>query len=152
EPCAQVFAHLRRILLPKGGVACDLPRGSQRWNLQAKTHHRLAVCGKVVGIRFAIAPDIRSAGILRVWPPVVAFGVEIMRSTGASRRVGCSYSDWLLIEVRVCRAHYPFAIDGRDIHYRRSIAPCALCRNHYTCCSTKFSTIHFASSATMSHE
>ena len=81
EPRAQMTPRVRRI----ARVAGQLPGGGQRRHLDAQAHQGAPVFDEVVGIGFAVAPDVRTARVLRVRPPVVAFGEEVVQAAGAAR-------------------------------------------------------------------
>lgn len=64
----------------------DQPRGGECGHLNAESNEQVAMRDKVGGVRFSIAADVRAGGVLRIRPPVVAFGIEIVQPSGAARR------------------------------------------------------------------
>ncbi len=64
------------MLRGEGGVGlllCEEPRGGKRGHLHAEADERKAVVVEIIGIRMAVALNVRAAGVCRVRPPVVAF-------------------------------------------------------------------------------
>src|SRR6266496_3678880 len=70
---------------------------------------------EIVGVRHAIALNVWPVGILRIRPPIVAFGKKVMHAPGAPRAVRRRDGDWLLGEVLFCRFQDPTAIESGEI-------------------------------------
>src|SRR5579859_7749156 len=95
KPGAQMIRRVR-------GIACvpgDLPRGCEGRKLNAQAHQGVAVRNEIIRIGHAIAMDVWGAGILRVRPPVIAFGKEVVLSSGAARGRRSGDSERRFVEI-----------------------------------------------------
>src|SRR5882724_5977570 len=61
-------------------ILSELPCCDKRRNLHTEAHQVASMISKVIGIRHAIALDIRRNRVLRIGPPVVTFGKEIVQT------------------------------------------------------------------------
>jgi len=103
----------------RGGRIPFVPRqfvgGGERGNNPPQPHHEFGVPGEVAGVRHPVALDVGAAGILRVRPPVVAFGEEIVLARGAARRGRRRNRQRPLRQKAVCRSEHPRTLEGREI-------------------------------------
>ncbi len=90
------------------------PRGGERGNDQAESHHGLAMRVEVGRIGEAIATDVGAAWVLWIGPPVIAFGVEVVWAAGASIALSGRHRDGLCREVFVCGGEDTSAVGGGD--------------------------------------
>jgi hypothetical protein len=59
------------------------------------------VCIEVGGVGEAVAADVGAGWIFGIGPPVVAFGVEVVRASGAALASGGGYGDGFKGEIFV---------------------------------------------------
>jgi hypothetical protein len=95
-------------------LSCQLPCGGEGRDEQAEPDHRFTVCVEVGGVGDAVAADVGAGGVLRVGPPVVALGVEVVKAAGAALASGGSDSDGLQGEVFVGGCEDSRAVCCRD--------------------------------------
>ena len=84
------------LLLDRGGVsllAREQEGRCQGADGAAEIDHRLPVLGEIVGIALAVPSDVRPVRILRIRPPVVPFGVEVVEAAGAALRDESRHGD-----------------------------------------------------------
>ena len=70
---------------------------------------------EVVRIAHAVALDVRAVRILRIGPPVVAFGEEIVLAAGAPRTAGSGHRDRRFVEVLVGGLQHAGPLDGGEV-------------------------------------
>ncbi len=107
----QVRIHARRFV---DEPRAQMPRGVvrvfavARQNVHAAASagtirlSRISACRwslKLSGFAHAVALDIRAIGILRIGPPVIAFGEIIVLAAGAARRTRGSHRDGRLVQI-----------------------------------------------------
>src|SRR5438270_5198618 len=97
-------------------LAGELPAGGERGNDEAEPNHGLAVRVEVCGIGEAVATYVGAAGIVRIGPPVVSLGVEVMQSAGTAVAFIRGDGDGLSGEVlvRCCKDSHP-VLSGHDV-------------------------------------
>ena len=115
EPGAQMQRRVVGVL----ALAGNLVGGRQRRHDEAQADHGAAVLDEIVGVAHAVALDVRPAGILGVGPPIVAFGKEIVRPSGAARRAGGGDGDRLGGKIFAGGLEDPRTLDGGEVELRR---------------------------------
>lgn len=138
EPGAKVPRGMRRV----ARLARDLPGGGQRRDLDAEAHQEAPVVSEVAGVRHPVALDVRAVGVLRVGPPVVALGKEIVDAAGAARAVRRRHGDRLFGKVLLGRLQHPLAIEGRHIEGGLARGPRKRAESQHTGAPEKGSPMH----------
>ena len=72
---------LRILLVPRQEEG-----GSQIADDLAEAYHRVAMCYEIIRIGLPVPADVRAGRILRIGPPIIPFGEEIMQRSGAAGR------------------------------------------------------------------
>src|SRR4051812_12140192 len=109
-----MFSSVLRVFL----LARDLPRGNERRDLNTEADQRQSVLIKVVGIRKAVALNVWAVRIIRIWPPVIAFGKIIVLATATARTRGRRDCHRVFVQVSVRGVEDAATIDGRDVGNR----------------------------------
>src|SRR5262249_62092997 len=79
----------------------QLPGCDQRRNLHAQSHQVTAVIGEVIRVGHPVALNVWPVGILRVRPPVIALGKEIVRAAATARTARSRDRDRLFGQILV---------------------------------------------------
>src|SRR6266478_768950 len=90
KPGSQMTCGMFRITLVTGYLPCRY----ECRHLHTQAHQRAAMFIEVVGVRHAIALNIRAVGILRIGPPVITLGEKVVRAAGAAGTMGSRDRDW----------------------------------------------------------
>src|SRR5687767_12988458 len=93
----------------------QFPSGGERGYVDTQAHQVASMIDKVLRIRHSIALNVRTSWILRIRPPVVSFGKEIVPASGAARRMRSGNGNWLFFQILVCCLKNSVSIEGIDV-------------------------------------
>src|SRR5438132_135159 len=95
--------------VPRGSG--DLERGDERGDDLSQSPHRIAVRHEVFRVRLAVTAHVRAVGAPRIGPPVVAFGIEVVRPPRATHRGEGGHRDGRLAQVPLGSGEHTPAIE-----------------------------------------